>query len=282
MWLAAKTIHHAPTELTMKALQPSHDLTNASQWWPSPPSQLLLGTIDVHVWRVSLEQSPEVVERLRSLLSVDEQSRADRFHFKSDRCHFIVARGCLRIILGRYLEMAPAEIRFSYADHGKPQLANSIAQSRELKFNLAHSGRLALYAFTRIGEIGVDLEHIRPEFTGDNIANRFFSPAEVDCLSRLPALARHEAFFNCWTRKEAFIKAKGMGLSLPLDQFDVTLEPSEPATLLRTRWDEEEAARWSLEAIDAGEGYVAAVAVEGHDRQLSCWQLEDEILSELI
>jgi 4'-phosphopantetheinyl transferase len=251
-------------------LQPFPEITNS---WPSPPAQPSLGTAEVHVWRVSLEQAPETVEALRELLSADEQTRAARFRFDKDRRHFIVARGVLRKLLGRYLEIAPAALRFAYADHGKPHLAPEVAQQRTpLKFNLAHSGSLAVYAFTRLGEIGVDLEQIKQVFTGDDIARRFFSATEVACLDQLPADERALAFFNCWTRKEAFIKAKGMGLSLALDQFDVTLATHQEAALLRTRWDESEADRWSLRALDIGAGYVGAVAVEERDWQLSCWE----------
>lgn len=254
-------------------LQPLREPGISSKSWASPPDQLSLAATDVHIWRASLEQPPAVVENLRQLLAADEQARADRFHFEKDRRHFTVARAGLRKLLGRYLGMAPAEIQFTYADRGKPQLAPDQASDLEpgLKFNLAHSGGLALYAFTSIGEIGVDLEHIRPEFTGDDIARRFFSATEVACLDQLPAPSRHQAFFDCWTRKEAFIKAKGIGLSLALDQFDVTLSPDEPAALLSTRWDRNEAARWSLRAVDVGPGFVGAVALEAHDWQLNCW-----------
>ena len=258
----------------MTVLQSLDDSSNSTRSWSPPPIRPALGRRDVHVWRASLNPPPAIVERLRQFLSPDEQVRADRFHFEIDRQHFIVARGCLRTILSRYLEIAPAEIQFSYESHGKPQIESAMSQDQQLKFNLAHSGGLALYAFTSVGEIGVDLEHIRPEFTGDDIARRFFSATEVQCLDQLPPQARHQAFFNCWTRKEAFIKAKGVGLSLALDQFDVTLAPAEPAALLRTRWDEDEAARWSLQTIEVGKGYAGAVAVEAHDWQLSCWQVD--------
>ena len=260
----------------MTVLEPLPELTNASQPWPSPPGQLSLPTTDVHVWRASLEQTPETVEALRQLLSPDERARADRFHFEKDRRHFVVARGVLRRLLGRYLDMAPNALRFAYADQGKPHLAAEITQQvTPLKFNLAHSGGLAVYAFTDLGEIGVDLEQINPHFTGDDIARRFFSASEIACLDQLPAEARALAFFNCWTRKEAFIKAKGMGLSLALDQFDVTLAPGQKAELLRTRWDQSEAGRWSLRPLEIGVGYVGAVAVEAHDWQLNCWEFHD-------
>ena len=241
-------------------------------------NQLRLGTKDVHVWRASLDQTPAIVEQLRQLLSADEHIRANRFHFEKDRQHFVVGRGCLRMLLSRYLEIPPGEIQFSYGAQGKPQLAN--AQLNPFHFNLAHSGTLALYAFTRVGEIGVDLEQIRPEFTGDDIAKRFFSPGEVACLNKLSRDLRHQAFFNCWTRKEAFIKAIGMGLSLSLDQFDVTLGPAEPAELLRTRWNEKEAARWSLKALDVDPGYVAALAVAGRNWQLTFLDV-DKVLFKL-
>ena len=257
----------------MTVLQPLPETTNS---WPSPPAQLSLSAAEVHVWRVSLEQPPDTVESLRQLLSPDEQTRATRFHFEKDRRHFVVARGVLRRLLGRYLGIAPGTLRFAHSDHGKPHLAPEMTQQlTQLKFNLAHSGSLAVYAFTLLGEIGVDLEHINPAFTGDDIARRFFSATEVACLDQLPGAERALAFFSCWTRKEAFIKAKGMGLSLDLDQFDVTVAPDQEAALLRTRWDESEAGRWSLRALDIGAGYVGAVAVEAHDWQLYCWEFDE-------
>ena len=233
---------------------------------------------EVHVWRASLDLMPTTVERLRRLLSHDELARAVRFHFERDRQHFIVARGCLRTILSCYLKTPAAEIEFIYGVNGKPQLADSCQQAQPLYFNLAHSAGLALYAFTRIGELGVDLELIRTDFTGDDIANRFFSPGEVACLNALSAELRHEAFFNCWTRKEAFIKATGSGLSLPLDQFEVTLTPGEPARLLRTTWNEDEASRWSIKSIDVGRRYVAAVAVAARDWELKSWDVDNTLL----
>jgi len=257
-------------------LEPSPRPMKSVTPWPSPSEQTPLGAAAVHVWRIRLDQSPAMVESFRQLLAADERVRANRFHFEKDRRHFIVARGGLRKLLERYLGIAAADLRFAYADHGKPFLAPGTFGSRApLKFNLAHSGSLAVYAFTSLGEIGIDLEQIKPEFTGEDIARRFFSATEVACLDQLPAAERPLAFFNCWTRKEAFIKAKGMGLSLGLDQFDVTLAPDQDAALLRTRWEESEAGRWSLRTLDIGAGYVGAVAVEAHNWQLNCWEFAD-------
>ena len=238
--------------------------------------RLLLGNRDVHIWQLSLDQSPATMNHLRQLLAVDEAERARRFHFEVDRRHYIAGRGCLRIILARYLKTSPEEIEFTYTDYGKPQVAASGEAEQLLNFNLAHSRGVALYAFTRLGEIGVDIEYIRPEFPDQEIARRFFSASEITSLESLPIETRPQAFFNCWTRKEAFIKAKGVGLSLPLDEFDVTLDPAEPAELLRTSWDENEAGQWSLRAIETAPGYAAAVAVRAHDWQLSFRRFEEE------
>jgi 4'-phosphopantetheinyl transferase len=214
---------------------------------------------------MSLDQPLGVVARLRRLLAPDEQLRADRFHFEIDRQRFSVARGGLRTILSRYVRARPEKIQFAYDAHGKPRLVPS-QPTNPLKFNLAHSGGIALCAVTRLGDIGVDVERIRPEFAGEDIARRFFSASEVARLEQLPAETRQTAFFNCWTRKEAFLKATGVGLSLPLDQFDVTLAPGEPAALVRTAWDENEPAFWSLASIDVGAGHAAAVAIRTAER----------------
>jgi 4'-phosphopantetheinyl transferase len=242
---------------------------NPSALWRSPPEQVSLGPRDIHVWRVSLEQPSVIVEALDQLLSADETERARRFHFEKDRRHFILARGTLRRLIGRYLEATPESIRFIYQEYGKPQLVDSVYPT--LKFNVAHSGSLAVFAFTRLSEIGVDLEQIKPELAGEDIARRFFSESEVASLDALPERERALAFYNCWTRKEAFIKAKGLGLSLPLDQFDVSLIPGHEATLLRTAWDEAEAERWCIKSLDVSEGYVGALAIEAQDCRLSCW-----------
>jgi 4'-phosphopantetheinyl transferase len=177
----------------------------------------------------------------------------------------------LRIILAQYLPSCPSEIRFSYGPHGKPSAANASALAAELKFNLAHSGGLALYAITRRCELGVDLEKVRAEFASDQIAERFFSPNEVARLRSLPISKQKQAFFNCWIRKEAFIKAKSTGLSQALDQFEVTVGPDEPAALLGTKWDQTEAPRWLLKSIDLGSDFAAALAFEGRDRRISYW-----------
>jgi len=239
--------------------------------WSAPPSTLTLAGDEVHVWSVSLHQPSSQVHRLLSVLAADEQTRAERFRFQKDRDRFIVARSVLRLILGRYLNCDPERLVFHYNAYGKPALVP--AESEEtLHFNISHSAELALYAVNRGRKVGIDLEHLRSGVDIDCIAARFFSPGEVRALRALPVAVRHEAFFRCWTRKEAYIKARGEGLSLPLDQFEVTLTPGQPAALLSTAGDPPEASRWSLQDLTPTPGYVAALAVEGSDWRLACWQ----------
>jgi 4'-phosphopantetheinyl transferase len=248
-------------------------MTGACDWILAGSDTALAAKV-VHVWRVPMEATEAAVTQLRSFLSPDESGRAGRFHFEVHRRRFIIARGCLRAILSRYIGIPAADICFEYGSYGKPRLAPLDRAAHSLEFNLAHSGDFALYAVTRLGEVGVDLELIQPDVARDEIARYFFSRAEIAVFRGLHEHARPQAFFDCWTRKEAFIKAKGMGLSLPLDQFDVTLAPAEPAALLSTRWDEAEAGRWSLRAIEVAPGYAGAVAIQTHEWDLHCWTAE--------
>jgi len=245
--------------------------TNLERLWLPPLADLALSSDEIHVWRASLDLSASCVQNLQQTLAADELSKAEQFYLQKDREHFIVARGLLRAILSRYLDMEPGQLRFCYSDHGKPSLAPTPGQET-FSFNVSHSHGLALYAMTRSREIGIDLERIRGDLDCEQIAARFFSPSENAVLRALPAKLKPQAFFNCWTRKEAYIKARGGGLSLPLDQFDVSLTPGEPSTLLNTTGDPQEATRWSLRALTPSPGYVAALAVEGHGWRLTCWQ----------
>lgn len=246
-------------------------MTSPTDLWCSPPNSLSLTKQEVHVWRGKLDQSASQVNAYLGTLTPDEQARAARFHFQRDREHFVVARGVLRAIVGRYLDIEPGRIRFSYGEYGKPDLAKKLGGDL-IRFNMSHSNGLALFAVTLDRELGVDLEWIRPGVADDQIAERFFSPQEVRVLRALPRDLQDEAFFNCWTRKEAYIKAKGEGLSMPLNLFNVSLAPGEPAALLSTAADPQEASRWSLRELFPAAGFAAAIAVEGDDWQLKCWQ----------
>jgi 4'-phosphopantetheinyl transferase len=238
--------------------------------WLLPPATMILGRDEVHVWRASLDESPTRIDSFLNILAEDEQSRADRFYFRRDRERFIAAHGILRTILGRYLNRAPNSLSFYYGSYGKPELAGE-SGSDGIHFNLSHSDGVVLYALARGREIGIDVESIR-DLEVEQIAGRFFSRQEIATLRALPPDLRNCAFFHCWTRKESYIKARGEGLSLPLDQFDVSLTPGEPAALLSTRPDSEEARRWDLQELAVASGYAAALAVEGHGWSLSCSQ----------
>lgn len=242
--------------------------------WGAPPRELAVAEGEVHVWAAPLDPPAEAVRRHAGLLAPDERARAERFHFERDRRRFSVARGVLRHLLGRYLAADPRRVAFRYESHGKPALADGTAGGG-LRFNVSHSGEVALYAFARGRELGVDVEEVRPMEDGLDIAERFFSQAEVAAFRALPADVRDEAFFNCWTRKEAYIKAVGEGLSFPLHVFDVSLAPGEPARLIASR-DPRQAERWSLRALpDPAPGYRAAIVVEGGGWELACWRWED-------
>jgi len=202
---------------------------------------------------------------------MDERMRAERFHFERDRKRFIVRRGILRTILGCYLSIEPSRLRFCYGKNGKPALADTSGKGR-IRFNLSHSEGLALVAFTRDREIGVDIEHIRDISEMEQIAERFFSVREYTVFRVLPKSKKKEAFFNCWVRKEAFTKAIGDGLSWPLDKFDVSLILGESARLLRIEGDSKGASRWSIQDLKPASGFAAAFAVEGRSGRLHCWQ----------
>jgi 4'-phosphopantetheinyl transferase len=244
--------------------------SSLDQAWPPAPTDLTLDSHDVHVWRIPLGLPDSQVEILRRTLAPDELSRASRFHFEKDRRHYILARGALRRVLGRYLDVDPGQLGFSYTDYGKPALIAS-SQPKTLNFNLSHSHQLALIAVTGRGQLGVDVEHVRPVPDLEDLAQRFFSAQEYAALQALPEEEKLRGFFYCWTRKEAYIKARGEGLSVPLNQFDVSLTPGEASRLLSVRGDPQEAARWSLLDLIPAPGYVAALAVERYDGRLYQW-----------
>jgi 4'-phosphopantetheinyl transferase len=245
--------------------------------WHDPPAHLTLSENDVHAWRASLQQPVSIIQHLYQYLSMDEVTIARRFYFEKDRNHFIVARGLLRVLLGRYLDMEPGQLIFRYNPHGKPALDTS-THEKTLQFNLSHSHELALYAFTSTRHIGIDIEYMRSNVAFAGVARHSFSPNEQALFRALPEEIQPQAFYNCWTRKEAYIKARGKGLSIPLHLFDVSLQPGEPATLLSSREDPQEPQRWSMRELLPGPGYAGALAVEGSGWNLSCWQWSSPLL----
>lgn len=223
----------------------------------------------VHVRAVHTQAPDAVVEQFQSLLAADEIERAARFRFEHLQRSFILARGALRILLGRYLNTAPHDLEFSYGSKGKPTLS---APAR-LQFNASHSGALALFAFTMDCEIGVDVEVVRQTPDIEDIAKRFFCTEEAAELMSLPAGQRDQAFFLCWTRKEAYIKATGEGLSAPLDAFRVTLRPGEPARILHFARDPIAAQAWTLHDLRPDPAYAAALAYRDSPRPLETFKV---------
>ncbi len=253
------------------------NITNSGFQIESP---LSLPQNEVQLWRADLEAIGPDESRWRQVLSSDELTRASRFHFSRDRQHFVAARGLLRIILASYLATDPNRLSFSYSKREKPSLGPVHADSG-ITFNISHSGGIALFAFTRRREIGVDVEQLRPNSDLEAIARRFFSMREQSQLAALPVEEKVDAFFRCWTRKEAYIKATGDGLSLPLNQFDVSLAAGERNALLATRPDGSEAGRWLLQEVPGGPGYIAALCVRDQDWKLNDWSYGLRLVREL-
>jgi 4'-phosphopantetheinyl transferase len=235
--------------------------------WLPPPAGLALGPNEVHVWRLPLAPPLEQLAILARTLSHDERDRAARFHFDRDRNAYTAARGALRTLAGRYVAHPADQLVFGYQAKGKPYLT---APPGDLRFNLSHSGDFALLAFTRGREVGVDVERRRPLQDLLSLARTSFSPAEYTTLCGVPPDAQTTAFFSCWSRKEAFIKATGEGVS-QLAEFDVSVRPGEPARLLRVRGDVSAQHRWSMHDLPAISDHEAALVVEGDEIRIGCW-----------
>ncbi len=248
----------------------------SDQTWYIPPLHLHLYEQEVHVWRASLAVPELAREDLRRVLAKEEIARAAQFHFEKDRNRWIVGRGILRILLGRYANTDPDRIQFRFNDYGKPVLAFPDL-STSLQFNVSHSQDLALYAFTSNRQVGIDVEYKRADLDYEALARVSFSPDEQALLRSLPQELKRVAFFNCWTRKEAFIKARGQGFSIPTDKFDVSFLAGEPAALLQNRESLPESTRYALQELAPGTGYAGALAAEGDGWSLHCWQWQEEL-----
>lgn len=242
--------------------------------WGLAPVNNELGADDAHVWRASLDQPADVIAKLASLLSSDECHRAERFHRPTDRQRFIAGRGILRKIISAYLALAPDGVRFEYNEYGKPFVSDD--QNRgALSFNLSHSNGMALYAVVRGRRVGIDVEYMREDFATIEVADRFFSKDEFEALKTTPNNRRTEVFFNCWSRKESYIKAIGMGVSYPLDGFTVSLAPDAVPELLKVNEEATEASRWKMYGLDVAEGYAAALIVENPPVSLRQFQWDE-------
>lgn len=247
--------------------------------WCSPPEKLMLNENEVHVWRVVVDLQVAHVLLLEQTLAAHERVRATQFRFLKDRTRFIIVRGLLRAILGRYVAKEPSVLQFCYSHHGKPSLASETEYG--VHFNVTHSHELALYAVTRDRDIGIDLEYIHKDIAYEHIAESFFSPYELRMLYTAGSdERRREVFFRCWTRKEAYLKARGLGLLLDWRTFDVVSTQEPLAMIVRTRErmqeNQQENMSWSLYDLSPGLGYVGAFALEGRSPHLEYWQWSGE------
>ncbi|MBD3184087.1 4'-phosphopantetheinyl transferase superfamily protein [Candidatus Poribacteria bacterium] len=245
-------------------------MTDTHVKFHSPPSDIKLTDGFIDIWLGKLDQPDETIQSLMKSLSNSEINRAVKYRLDRDKNRFIVGRGILRDIIGRYLNMEPHVINFQYGKFGKPYLPDSYSD-KKIKFNLAHSRGIAIYAFVSEKEIGVDVECVREMPDVDYIADSFFSSPEVSALRSVSEDQKQEAFFNCWTRKEAYIKALGDGLTHSLDQFSVSLIPGEEPKILEIK-NSPNPEKWSLRAFKTEDNYIAAVAVENCKRDMRFWK----------
>jgi len=233
--------------------------------WSPPPTEVCLLDDEIHIWRAPLDLEPQLVHQLNTYLTSDELARAARFKFDQDRLRFIAARGILRVVLGTYLHQKPASLVFSYGPHGKPTL-QPIDAHNTLHFNLSHSHGVALYAVAKTRVVGIDIEALRSKSDWEDIAQRFFSHGEYLEILAQPEAARFKAFFQCWTHKEAYIKARGLGMTIPLNSFEVSFTANSLNGLRSADSD-----RWSLRGLEPAPGYTGAVVGEGQNWHLQCW-----------
>lgn len=208
------------------------------------------------VWYCAFSKNVSLLPTLRRELSHDEIARANRFKFEKDRSRFVISRGILRMLLGAYLDMPPAALKFEYTSYGKPFLSDT-----DLKFNVSHSEDMAAFAFVEGTEVGVDIEKIKEDSDLMELARNFFSAREIAVMEKTPTTELARTFFRCWTRKESFIKAEGSGLSFPLDRFAVSLQEDHSAILEQTDWDPSEKDQWSLFSFTPHPEYIGALAI---------------------
>ncbi len=237
----------------------------------TPPSgNIPISPDEIHVWRINFENINCDLTGHSKIISPEEKYRADKFHFEKDKTRFIIRHSILRSVLGRYLLRKPESIQFEYNTHGKPALKGNLYNTG-IQFNLSHSNNLALIAIVLNREIGIDIEHINANIDYENIAIQYFSENEISELRSLPSQQQLIAFYNCWTRKEAYIKALGQGLAIPLSTFDVTLTPNKPAALLKTIHQSLPHNCHSIANIRPHLDYIAAAVVPGQIAQVKYW-----------
>lgn len=219
----------------------------------------------VHIWVIDLNITEDEISFLKNVLSEDEIIKASKFRFQKDKNCSIITRGALRILSSKYLDLKPEDIVFEYGEFGKPDFK----MNTKLKFNISHSGDMAIIGFVLHDDIGVDIEHMKSDFDVLDIASNYFSNSEIDSLKKLPIENYVKGFYRCWTLKESFIKAKSLGLSFPLDSFSVSIDSDEETELLETKWSKKEKDLWKLFTFYPKENYIGAVSIKGKIKSIN-------------
>ncbi|MEM9271335.1 MAG: 4'-phosphopantetheinyl transferase superfamily protein [Cyanobacteria bacterium P01_F01_bin.143] len=231
--------------------------------WHNSPEKLTLLPNEIHIWRANLDLPATQIKNLASILSEDEKIRANRFRFEQHRDRFIVGRGRLRQLLGNYLQIKSEQVIFAYSDRGKPSIISSL-NKRSLQFNLSHSQNLALYAFNYQRIIGVDLEYIKDNIEYKQLAQRFFSPQELQLINSYPERTQKTIFFQLWTAKEAYLKATGDGLAGSLDQIEFTLNNNSELNLVATEQAQLPSSHWLIDNFIPQDNFIATVAIKNN------------------
>lgn len=243
--------------------------------WPLATFDLSLKKNQIQVFAISTNRSQNEIKRFFRMLSTDEMERAKRFKFDNHRNRFIVVRGALRELLGKQLNLSPDSLEFDYLERGKPFIKTSFLNT-PLKFNLTHSNDIALYAIAHDVDIGIDVEYILPSENKLKAVGKIFSKYEQKVLTGMSNHVRHKAFYECWTCKEALVKAIGGGISIPFDQFDIDVSQFGKPRILEIRLPGYSVKEWSIFYLKPHQDYIGAVAARGKDFSLNCWSLDNQ------
>lgn len=242
--------------------------------WPSAPDAIRLTPGQVHLWAAALHEFLDQVPKLELVLSHDELARAGKFHFVEDCNRYMIRHALLRLILSPYLEQRPSTIEFQHGAYGKPEVRRRSA-ARPVFFNTSHSSEIAVYAITLDCPVGVDVERTRQIPEIEDIASRFFLPRETRTLLALPASSRLQAFYSCWTRKEAFLKATGEGIAENLEKVEVTLAPEDQPEVVSLTGDPRARERWQLRPFSPAAGYLGCLAYRNETLAFSQWRVRE-------
>jgi 4'-phosphopantetheinyl transferase len=247
---------------------------------PIQPGQLQLSEDEIHIWASCLDVARTALTVFAASLSKEERIRAKKYRFRRHQYRFIAGRGLLRAIVSQYLHIDPAKLVFEYNSHGKPEVTRQF-NSSGIHFNLSHSDDMALFAVTIVGPVGIDIERLRLIKDAGELVNWFCSPRERELFQNLDSREKQRAFFHLWTRKEAFLKATGEGISRLLNQVEVSFRPREPAQLIAVLGESKRATRWSIHGLSPAPGFVAAVAIQAKNVRLRCWKWGPNLFDEL-